>query len=50
MKSGPEVVIESQNLAIALGIGGLLFAKWAFDQAWEKRGHTRPGVARWLAI
>lgn len=45
-----KVVIDSQGVAIALGIGALAVAMWAFDQAWEARGQTRPRLARWLGV
>lgn len=44
------VYIRPKWLAIALGISGLVFAAFCFDQAWEARGAERPRVAKWLAI
>lgn len=48
--SGGRLVIPNQGACIVLGIGALLAATWAFDQAWEARGKERPRVARWLFI
>lgn len=45
-----KLVIANKTLAVALGIGGLALASWAFDQAWESRGEVRPRVAKYLAI
>jgi hypothetical protein len=44
------VVIRSQGLAVAIGVGSLLLGMWAFDQAWEARNEERPLLARWLAM
>lgn len=44
------LVIRDKRIAIALGIGGLIFASICFEQAWEARGKDRPRVAKWLAI
>lgn len=42
--------VLSKEAALALGIAGLLTAAWAFDQAWEARGDSRPWAARYLAV
>lgn len=39
-----------QPAAIAVGVGSLAMAMWAFHQAWEARGLERPFVARWLGV
>ncbi|MCU1488982.1 MAG: hypothetical protein JWM85_387 [Acidimicrobiaceae bacterium] len=46
----PAPVLQSQPLAVGLGIACLIGAAWAFNQAWEARGQQRPAVARWLAV
>jgi hypothetical protein len=45
-----RVVIPDKRLALALGVAGLVFAAFCFDQAWEARGQERPRAAKWLAI
>jgi hypothetical protein len=42
--------IPNKTLAMAIGVGSLALASWAFTQAWEARGEERPRVAKWLAI
>lgn len=44
------VVIRDKRVAIGLGVIGLVFASFCFEQAWEARGRERPRVAKWLAI
>ncbi|MHB8431035.1 MAG: hypothetical protein ACYDDZ_11000 [Acidimicrobiales bacterium] len=39
-----------QGLAIALGVGALLVAVWAFEDAFESRGADRPGIVRLLPV
>jgi hypothetical protein len=45
-----RVFIRSKGAALVLGIAGLVFAAFCFDQAWEARGQERPRAAKWLAI
>jgi hypothetical protein len=47
---GRGPTIASKPAAIALGFAGLAFAYWAFDQAFERRGHDRPWFVRWLGV
>ncbi|MGP8065352.1 MAG: hypothetical protein ACLP81_03110 [Acidimicrobiales bacterium] len=42
--------IRNKRLALVLGVGGLVLASFAFEQAWEARGAERPRAAKWLAI
>lgn len=39
-----------QGVAIAVGIGALLLAVWAFEDAFESRGTPRPGLVRLLPV
>jgi len=45
-----RLLIRPKALALTLGVGGLVFAAYCFDQAWEARGTERPRAAKWLAI
>lgn len=39
-----------QPVAIAVGIGALLLALWAFQDAFEARGNERPAVVKLLPV
>lgn len=48
MKHSPAVL--PQGVALGLGVAALLFAVWCFEDAFEARGHERPGLVRLLPV
>lgn len=45
-----ERAVLPQPAAIAVGVGALLLALWAFEDAFECRGSKRPGIVRLLPV
>lgn len=45
-----ENPVLPQPVAIAVGVGALLLALWAFQDAFESRGAERPAVVKLLPV